>query len=607
MHAMKQCLKALSQPVTQVTVLALVLVTSTSVCRANQIAESPGSLSHLVDQKAGIYIEATDLQGHLKQFLASPVVTRFQKTQVFRNWLKSDDVKNLKQGLSDIEGVTQQSLLPLLNTLFGESVGLAIFNNGKGQAPSPLLLAQVKDAAATKTLFESWFKKTGVTVTSFQHENVTGYIASQGGSADDDGPRVFYSFLDRTLIVTENEPVLKSTIQLYISQVVQKQPPGEQSSLSNLKIYQRAQSKLSPHVTGLLFLNPRMWDEFIPPPQNEVEEGVVNWWQKTESLIVGLHLKNTVAIETMILFNSEVIDLPLLDMLRTPSEIPEKYTLVPKKALAVLCGQLNVQVLAKRIGDFYANRNPEKWQKFRAISIGLLGGLDPITEFAPALGPDVLFYSIPRKELSFDAISFDGLLALQHTSPDQKTAENGSSQYQRALENVANFLLNSLLTHHNSQLKQDAVPAVLHMKDHGQFQMRWIDSLGPYQPAYGINDQQIVFASSPELVKDFYTLKSEESLAALPLFQTWKETFFQQEPQFCFLNISSIRAFLDQNSDFLAEQFARGQGGDLEKGRNKLSGLKSLLQSFDGLFVAAGLQKSQVRVIIGLGSLDSEE
>ncbi|WP_339730036.1 DUF3352 domain-containing protein [uncultured Gimesia sp.] len=605
MQPIKQYPAKHRQPVMKLTVLVTVLVSVifTSVSRVSAAADAP--LSQLVDNKAGVYVEATDLNAHLKQFLVSPVVIRFQQTQVFQSWLQSQDVKNLKKGLHDIESVTEQRLLPLLNSLFGESVGLAVFNNGPKQSPSLLLLANVKEANTTKKLFESWFRKTGVEVTLITYQDVPCFIASQSAAASDTAPKIYYTFLERTLVVTENERVLQSAVDLYVKQTLKKQPRDTQSSLFNLKIYQRAQSKLSPNMTSSLFLNPRIWDEHIKPPKNEVEQGVVNWWHKTEGLIVGLHLKNTVALETIILFNSEAINLPLLDVLRIPAEIPERYTLVPKKALAVLCGQLNVHLLTQRIVDFYADKNPEKWQKFRAVSIGLLGGLDPVTEFSKALGPNVLFYSVPRKELSFDAISFDGLVALQLASPGQPAVETSKSQYQAALENVANFLMNSMLAHHNAHLKQDVSPSVLKMEEHDLYQMRWIDSLGPYQPAYGINEQQIVFASSPELVREFFTLKSEESLAALPLFQTWKETFFQEEKQLCFLNISSIRAFIDQNSDFLAEQLAKGQGGDIEKGRKKLSGLKSLLQSFDGLFLAAGLQKTQVRIIMGLGSLDS--
>lgn len=604
MQPMKQYPAKQRLTVKKPTVFAVVLVSVffASICSASAVADTP--LSQLVDDKAGVYVEATDLNGHLKQFLVSPVVTRFQQTQVFQSWLQSQDVKNLKQGLRDIESVTKQRLLPLLNHLFGESVGLAVFNNGPKQTPSPLLLTRVKDASATKSLFEDWFEKTGVKVTTMTYEDVPCFIASQQTDSDT-APKIYYTFLERTLVITENKRILQSTVDLYIKQTLKKQPRDTQSSLFNLKIYQRAQSKLSPNVTGALFLNPRIWDEHIKPPKNEVEKGIVNWWHKTGGLTVGLHLKNTVALETVILFNSETINLPLLDVLQIPAEISDKYSLVPKKALAVICGQLNIHLLTQKIVDFYADRNPEKWQKFHAVSIGLLGGLDPVTEFSKSLGPNILFYSVPRKALSFDAISFDGLVALQLSPPGQQTAGANKSQYQAALENVANFMMNSILTHHNAELKNDDSPSVLKMEEHELFQMRWIDRLGPYQPAYGINDQQIVFASSPELVREFFTLKSEESLAALPLFQTWKETFFQEEKQLCFLNISSIRAFIDQNSAFLAEQLAQGQGGDIEKGRKKLSGLKSLLQSFDGLFFAAGLQKTQVRIIMGLGSLDS--
>ena len=595
----KRCLRFKSPAVRALVLVSVIFV---SVSASPVVAADP--LSQLVNEKAGVYLEASDLNGHLKQFLTSPLVNRFRHTHVFQSWLESQDVKNLKQGLRDIEAVTEQPLLPILNHLFGESVGLAVFNNGPKKNPSLLLLTRVKDTTATKSLFENWFEKTGVQVTPASYQDVDCFTAShQASDSDKSSPGIYYSFLEQTLIVSENEQILQSTIDLYVSQYRNKQPPENQESLFNLKMYQRAQSVLSKNVTGSLFLNPRIWDEHMKSPKNEVEKGVINWWKKTGGLIAGLHLKNTVALETIILFNSEEISLPLLDVLQISAELPDKYTLIPKKALAVISGQLNVHLLTRKIVDFYADKNPEKWEKVHAVSTGLLGGLDPVTEFSKALGPSFLFYSVPRKELSFDAISFDGLVALQLSSPGQQTKDANKSQYQIALENVANFLMNSLLSHYNAEPKHVAHPSVLKIENHDLFQMRWIEGIGPYQPAYGINEQQIVFASSPGLVKEFFNLKSEESLAALPLFQTWKETFFQEEKQLCFLNISSIRDFIDQNSDSLAAQLAKGQGGDLEKGQKKLSGLKSLLQSFDGLFIAAGLQKDQVRIIIGLGSL----
>ncbi len=590
--------------VNQPTFRSFVLVSAilSAACASPAVAAAP--LSQLVDENVGVYLEASDLNGHLKQFLVSPVVSRFQQTHVFQSWLESQDVKNLKQGLRDIESVTEQPLLPLLNSIFGESVGLAIFNNGPNQNPSLLLLTNVKDARTTRSLFENWFEKTGVQVTPSSYQDVPCFIASHPAAASEkSSPKVYYAFLEQTLIVTENEQLLQSTINLYAKQYLQKQPRENQTSLFNLKMYQRAQAVLSPNVTGSLFLNPRIWDEHMKPPKNEIEKGVVNWWNKTGGLIVGLHLKNTVALETVILFNSEEISLPLLDVLQIPAEFPDKYTLIPKQALAVITGQLNVHLLARKAVDFYAEKNPEKWQKIHAVAVGLSGGLDPVSEIAKALGPQFLFYSVPRKELSFDAISFDGLIALQLSPPGQPAEGASKSAYQTSLENIVNFLMNSMLSHHNSEPKHVDHPSVLKIENHDLYQMRWIENIGPYQPAYGINEQQIVFASSPELVREFFTLKSEESLAALPLFQTWKETFFQEEKQLCFLNISSIRAFIEQNSEFLAQQLAKGQGGDLEKGKNKLSGLKSLLQSFDGLFFAAGLQKDQVRIIMGLGSL----
>ncbi|HAW26910.1 MAG TPA: hypothetical protein DCY03_02150, partial [Planctomycetaceae bacterium] len=517
-------------------------------------------LSQLVDEKAGVYLEATDLNSHVKQFLLSPLVNRFRKTQVFQTWLQSQDVINLKQGLRDIESVTNQPLLPLLNDLFGKSVGLAIFNHGPKQNPSLLLLTTVQDPAVVQKLLDDWFTKTGIKVTSSTFQGTTCFKASQ--QDDPSAPVVTYAFLDQTLVVSDRRSNLESTIRLY-----QNQSSENQQSLFHLEMYRRARGVLAEDVTGSVFLNPRAWDEHIKPPKNEIEQGVVNWWKKTGALIAGLHLKNTVAVEAVILFNSEAIDLPLLNILQTPAEIPDPYTLIPKKALAVLSGHLNVNLLTNRIVSYYAEKNPEKWQKFLAVSTGLLGGLDPVTEVSKALGPSVLFYSVPRKTLSFDAISFDGLVAMQLTTADTEPGTTDKSKYQSALENVANFLMNSMLSHHNAEAAPGHQTSILKIEDHEQYHMRWIESLGPYRPAYGINERQLVVASSPELVREFFTLKSEESLAALPLFQSWKETFFREEKQLCFLNIASIRAFIEQNSDFLAEQLSKGHGGNLEKGK----------------------------------------
>lgn len=568
-------------------------------------ARAAAPLSQLVDEKAGLYLEATDLNSHIKQFLVSPLVNRFRQTQVFQNWLQSQDVINLKQAVRDIESVTGKPLLPLLNQFFGKSAGLAVFNHGPKQNPSLLLLTTVQDREAMQKLLEAWFAKTGIKVTTSTFQGITCYEVRQ--QSDPAAPAITYAFLDQTLVVTDRRSHLESTIRLYDVQRLKKQSPENQQSLFDLEMYRRARGVLAQDVTGSVFLNPRAWDEHIKPPQNEIEEGVVNWWKKTGALIAGLHLKDTVALEAVILFNSEAIDLPLLNILQSPVEIPDQYTLIPKKALAALSGQLNMNLLTNRIISYYADKNPEKWQKFHAISRGLLGGLDPVTEVSKVLGPSVLFYSVPRKTLSFDAISFDGLVAMQLSTPDGDSKSTDKSKYQSALENVANFLMNSILAHHNSESAPDAQPSILKIEDHEQYHLRWIESLGPYQPAYGINERQLVFASSPQLVREFFTLKSEESLAALPLFQSWKETFFREEKQLCFLNIASIRAFIEQNSDFLAEQLSKGHAGDLEKGKKKLAGLKSLLQSFDGLFFAAGLQKTQVRVIFGLGSLNPAE
>ncbi|QDT99081.1 DUF3352 domain-containing protein [Gimesia aquarii] len=584
--------------------LAFVIAIYVSISASSAVASAP--LSQLVDDNAGIYIEATDLNSHVKQFLASPLVTRFRQSHVFQSWLKSQDVKNLKQGLKDIESITQQPLLPLLNKIFGKSFGLAIFNNGPKQNPSFLFLTSVKDPANVQSLFENWSEKIEVSLTPASYQNIPYYVAShKTSSSEKSSPQAYYGFLEGTLIASENEKVLQSAIDLYVNQNLKKQPLKNQACIFNLKMYQRAQSVLSQSVAGSVFLNPRIWDEHIQTPKNDVERGVFNWWKKTGGFTVGLHLQNTVALEAVILFDSEAINLPLLDILRIPPEIPNNFSQIPKNALAVVSGQLNVHLLTQKIIDFYADKHPEKWQKIHAVSIGLLAGLDPVTELSKTLGPNFLFYSIPREELSFDAIAFDGLVALELSSPDQETNKASKPQYQIALENVVHYLMNSMITDHNAKLKNDTPPSILRIENHDLYEMRWIEGLGLYQPAYGINGQQIVFASSPELIKEFFTLKSEESLAALPLFQTWKETFFQEENQLCFLNISSIRTFIDENSDFLAKQLAKGQGGDIQKGQQKLSGLKSILESFDGIFFAAGLQKSQVRVIIGLGSLDT--
>jgi len=243
-------------------VLVLIFFVSATAVRAAR------PLSQLVDQKAGIYLESTELDRHIRQFLHSPLATRFKETEVFRNWLQSQDVSNLKQGLQQLETLTEQPLLPLLSDLFGESVGLAVFNNGPKQAPSVLLLTTVKDPEKTQSLFQQWFQKTGMQATAAKYLEIPFYSASpQSTDAAKAAPIVYYCFFDRTLIISESEPLLQSSITLAVNLERRQQPLQDQNCLYNLKMYQRARAVLAPEVTGSGFCTPRAWDVHMKRPR----------------------------------------------------------------------------------------------------------------------------------------------------------------------------------------------------------------------------------------------------------------------------------------------------------------------------------------------------
>jgi len=167
-------------------------------------ARAAAPLSQLVDEKVGLYLEATELNSHIRQFLVSPLVNRFRQTQVFQNWLQSQDVINLKQAVRDIESVTGQPLLPLLNQFFGKSAGLAVFNHGPKQNPSLLLLTTVHDREAMQKLLEAWFAKTGIKVTPSTFQGITCYEVRQ--QSDPAAPAITYAFLDQTLVPISNRP-----------------------------------------------------------------------------------------------------------------------------------------------------------------------------------------------------------------------------------------------------------------------------------------------------------------------------------------------------------------------------------------------------------------
>lgn len=545
------------------------------------------NLLDFVRSDVGLCVQADGLARRIPELADAPFFRRVQEWPPCRQWRERDDRK-LRRAAKGIERAVGEPLPQFLREVFGESVVLAIFPRAMAE-PAGLLLLRASDDAALERAVQAWNMADGAQIETLSHVDQTYYRRTRPPRDERPAETQFYFRAGRVLGLSDREPMIRQALELAAGR-------SAVGPLSQSDHYAQARRVLAPDSLLTFYFNPRPWDVVFPAetPHDGPQRLIAALWRRCNAVMAGVRADRGLIVEAVAQYGNR--GTPPRQQTTSTTGPAESLRHIPRHALAAAAGRTpfaTIAALATRRGTL----GGDQWQRARQIARGLLMGRDPLSDVLPQLGPNWCAYVVPRSQPAADAVPVDGLFAVELPPPDAAVGEE-TIPLREALHNALLTGMNLMAALHNSQENPSAA-IVRSAEIEGAGTLRWIESLGPYRPAYLVTDEALIVASAPDLIRAHLRITPSESLSAAPDFSAWADEFFPQAGHVLFVNLVETRRFLETHHDALAQHVARSKSLSSDEAAQQLDRLRQTLTLFDGLFLAARVDDGQVRLILG--------
>jgi hypothetical protein len=335
-------------------------------------------------------------------------------------------------------------------------------------------------------------------------------------------------------------------------------------------------------------------------------------WRRCEWLALGIQIDRGIVMEGIAQYRTSGMSDTAIQLIRSMAGPAELLRLAPPDAFVVLACRQPFGTFLRHVLIGQAKEQPSAdWESFRQVSRGVLLGLDLVDDVLPAFRENIGGYLAPRSGAKPDELPFDGLFAAelpsQDTSSDSPTTR-GHSNATGKKEAVSS---------HAQPMVRDAIdnglnmtPAVVRTEDklaRGRH-LRWLEGLGPYQPAYGMTAHYLVLSTSRQAVKDFAKRESQEdtrpaghaSSGQGPLgIAELAKRYFTKENQILYIDTAAMRRFLENHGKQLIQHAVRVGSIPTAHAEKALAKFMDVTGLFDAVFVAARLGDGSARIVIG--------
>jgi hypothetical protein len=182
-------------------------------------------------------------------------------------------------------------------------------------------------------------------------------------------------------------------------------------------------------------------------------------------------------------------------------------------------------------------------------------------------------------------------------------APRTASAVRDAIDNGLNTGFNFAAAYFN--MSSTGRPAVVRTESEQGTRVRWIDSLGPYQPAYGLTSRFLVLATSPQAVRNFAASDVSSGAAGAashrlpPAIEALAARYFPKENQVLFVDTAAIRRFLHEHGPQLVEHAIHVHSITSEHAEKTLAKFLDVAGLFDTVFAAGRLGDGSARVVVG--------
>ena len=320
-------------------------------------------------------------------------------------------------------------------------------------------------------------------------------------------------------------------------------------------------------------------------------------WQKVEWLSAGIELRDGIVGHAVV--HHETTGLPavwqkFIAASAMPSDLAAKLP-----ANAVLAGEMRIapDLLSwlRTLDD--SEKAQLDWQTFGKVTRGLLGR-DLFDDVLPHARPSLGGAIVTKQPVEEGSVPVDGLFAWQMDLSPSAAQEDGKPELREALDGALLTLLNFAAVAHNS--RNPDVPATLRIQHRDALTIKWLDSLPPYRPAFGIAREHLLLATDPQLISAFHSRASgAASLKSEPLFAAVSSQNFAEHSHWLFLNSRRTREFLAEQHEPLSRQVAHWRKLAPPSAAGQIDRMRELLMPFDAAFLAAKVTPSEVRFTVG--------
>lgn len=350
-------------------------------------------------------------------------------------------------------------------------------------------------------------------------------------------------------------------------------------------------------------------------------------WRRCEWLALGVQIDRGIVVEGIAQYRTTGMSDAAVRLIRSMAGPAELLRLAPPDAFVVLACRQPFGTFLRHLAIGQAREQPSPdWDSFRQVSRGVLLGLDLIDDVLPSFRENIGGYLVPRSDARPDELPFDGLFAAELPAPEASSSSQAttdrphatgakkavSSQagptVRDAIDNGLNMTLNAAAAYFN--MRSNGTPAVVHSDDNlaKGTHLRWLEGLGPYQPAYGMTSHYLVLSTSPQAVKNFAKRESDEVARTDGHTSSWQgplgiaelaKQYFPKENQILYIDTAAMRRFLETHGKQLIEHAVRVGSIPSAHAERALDKFMDVTGLFDSVFVAARLGDGSARIVIG--------
>jgi hypothetical protein len=569
------------------------LLSGLSLSRAN--ADEP-DLTSLLGADVGLCVEVRDLRSYLRDVPAAEWFRRLREMPLIKRWQQGPEFAKWQSGQATLAVLIGLPIDQFVAELFGDSVVLAISPTQSGPPGVVLLSRAAKDDTWDRVL-ALWDQLEAHEVQtksafgrSFQRRQKT-------TNGQKSGLDLFTVKLGRILAISEREELIRDVLARSAS----VSNEGRTKSLDQSPAYLHAMAALPERCAVRVFADPRRWENELRK-DSAWPEWLSSLWHKLEWASVGVELRDGIIGHAVV--HHESAGLPsvwqkFVEASASPSDLA---TRLPGDA--VLAGEFRIapDLLSwlRTLDDSEKARTD--WQTFGKVTRGLLGRDlfdDVLSRARPSLGGAVA----PKRPVEEHSAPLDGLLVWQFDLSPGPTRTDGQPELRESLDGGLLTLLNLAAAAHNSR-NPDA-PATLRVQHHDTLTIKWLESLPPYRPAFGLGREHVLLATDPRLISAFHGRSAgNPSLQSEPLFAAIQSRYFAEHSHWLFLNSRAARDFLTEQHEPLSRQVANWHKLAPPTVAAQLDRLREFLTPFDAAFLAAKITPGEIRFTAGVVTPD---